>query len=74
MSKEIFIVILCLHFVLTENKARVERSDKVGSAKMALASGLAKLGQVATNQLAGNYCSMTLICYYVVTLFFSQFR
>ena len=55
MLKEILILCLCATIVLCQNNTRVERSDKVSGAKIAMATGLLKLGQVAYNQLGGKY-------------------
>lgn len=56
MFKHILILFLCLHLStpsenFSNKTSRVERSDKVGATKMALATGLATLGQVALNQM-----------------------
>ena len=61
MLKEIFILLLCATIILCQNQTRVERSDKVTGAKIAIAHGLVKLGQVAYNQLGGTYFDISVI-------------
>jgi hypothetical protein len=53
MLKEILILLFCANLVSSHNNTRVERSDKITGTKIAIAHGLAKLGQVAYNQLSG---------------------
>ena len=49
----LIVVFLTVHLATSENRTRVERSDKVGAAKVAIANVLAQLGKVAYNQLSG---------------------
>ena len=53
----LIVVFLTVHLATSKKRTRVERSDKVGAAKVAIATGLAQLGKVAYNQLSG-----TVLC------------